>query len=329
MVVVVVVVVGGGVVLLFPAPVPYCFNSNIIFQMRFYTSQSFSVLMCANHLNAGQRNANVNGIKLSGLKKLSSTKSRKGHTILHFMIDRLFTKDPGLLDLGEDFPSLKQVCVLSSIVMKNDRTELENGLAKLTKTMEEAAMNGDDLFMEKFTDFKDRADVLTEALCDKFDSAMHSYDDACEYLAEDPKNMKHEDFFKLLKGFLDTFKATKKKADDTRKRNEAKQKKEAQKKKKEEAKKLRAAKKTKSPRAVKTKQTLEKESKSKTQLLMERRRRLSMTPSIITKTSTRKVLTGTPTHGVDLGAIDENSSEESEDSSSSDTGSSSSSDDDE
>ena len=179
--------------------------------MRFYTSQSFSVLMCANHLNAGQRNANVNGIKLSGLKKLSSTKSRKGHTILHFMIDRLFTKDPGLLDLGEDFPSLKQVCVLSSIVMKNDRTELENGLAKLTKTMEEAAMNGDDLFMEKFTDFKDRADVLTEALCDKFDSAMHSYDDACEYLAEDPKNMKHEDFFKLLKGFLDTFKATKKK----------------------------------------------------------------------------------------------------------------------
>ena len=278
--------------------------------------------MCANHLNAGQRNANVNGIKLSGLKKLSSTKSRKGHTILHFMIDRLFTKDPGLLDLGDDFPSLKQVCVLSSIVMKNDRTELENGLAKLTNTMEEAAMNGDDLFMEKFTDFKDRADVLTEALCDKFDSAMHSYDDACEYLAEDPENMKHEDFFKLLKGFLDTFQTTRKKADDTRKRNEAKQKKEAQKKKREEAKKLRAAKKTKSPRAVKTKQNLEKETKSKTQLLMERRRRLSMTPSVITKTSTRKVLTGTPTHGT----IDENSSEDS--SSSSDTGSSSSSSDD-
>jgi hypothetical protein len=242
--------------------------------------------MLANHLNAGQRNSNINGIKLSGLKKLTATKSSRGQTLLHFMIDKLYVKNPSLLELENEFPSLSKVCVLSSIVMKKDRENLEKGLADLTKTIEDAAMNGDDLFMDKFSDFKDRADVLTEALCEKFDSAISMYGDACEYLAEDPSKMSHEDFYKLLRDFIDMFKSQRKRAEDTRKRLEAKQKKEEAKKRREESKITRGA-------STKTEREIKNESKSKEDLLRDRRRRLSMTPSATRTTPKRRVLTGT------------------------------------
>ena len=249
--------------------------------------------MLANHLNAGQRNSNLNGIKLSGLSKLTATKSSKGQTLLHFMIDRLFTKDVSLLDLETDFPSLNQVCVLSSIVMKKDRSDIENGLRRLIQIMD-APEN--DVFRDTFDMEKDRFEVLTDALCEKFDSAIGLYSEACEYLAEDPSKMLHEDFFKLLKTFIDTFKSQRKRAEDVRKRNEAKQKKEEAKRKKDEAKRLRAlAASTRSPIPTKKKKMIDNDSnasKSRTEILMDRRKRLSLTPTI-TRTTTRTVLRGT------------------------------------
>ena len=266
--------------------------------------------MLANHLNAGQRNSNINGIKLSGLKKLTATKSSRGQTLLHFMIDKLYVKNPSLLELENEFPSLSKVCVLSSIVMKKDRENLEKGLADLTKTIEDAAMNGDDLFMDKFSDFKDRADVLTEALCEKFDSAISMYGDACEYLAEDPKKMSHEDYFKLLKGFITKFKVERTKAENYRERAAAQKKKEDAKKKKAEMQAARG-----SARAPNTKSKAKpKETKSSAEIMRERRKRMSVTTNIPKKQ--RAVLTGTKKGG------NSSSSSSGSDSSSSDSSSS-------
>ena len=68
--------------------------------------------MLANHLNSGSRSANMAGIRLSGLSKLSATKSAKGQTLLHFMIDKLHTKKVSLLAIEDDFPSLVEACKL-------------------------------------------------------------------------------------------------------------------------------------------------------------------------------------------------------------------------
>jgi hypothetical protein len=276
--------------------------------------------MLANHLNAGSRNANVNGIRLSGLSKLSATKSSKGQTLLHFMIDRLYTKDVTLLAIEDDFPTLVEACVLSSITMRSDRKILESGLSNLIITMEDADAEGNDVYMEKFSDFKDKAEVLTEALCDKFDTAITLYNEACEYLAEDPKKMAHEVFFKLLRSFIDNFKSQRKRAEDVRARNEAIKKKEEAKKKKAEAKALRS-------RGAPTKQkktssalSSANDSKSKTELLMERRKRMSITQDFTRKT-TRRVLTGKTAGNNALSTISGSSSSSgsSSDSSSSDS----------
>ena len=61
--------------------------------------KSCYILMLTNHLNQGGRNANISGIRLSGLGKICVTKSGKGQTLLHFMIDKLFVKSPTLLAL--------------------------------------------------------------------------------------------------------------------------------------------------------------------------------------------------------------------------------------
>ena len=269
-----------------------------------------SVLMLANHLNAGSRNANINGIRLSGLTKLSITKSSKNQTLLHFMIDKLFVKSPHIIAIEEDFPTLPEACVLSSTTMRSDRKVLELGLSKLIKTMEDADMNGDDMYIEKFADFKDKAEVLIEALCEKFDQAMALYGEACEYLAEDPKKMSHEDYFKLLKGFITKFKVERTKAENFRERAAAQKKKEDAKKKKAEMQAARG-----SARAPNTKSKAKpKETKSSAEIMRERRKRMSVTTNIPKKQ--RAVLTGTKKGG------NSSSSSSGSDSSSSDSSSS-------
>lgn len=267
--------------------------------------------MLANHLNSGSRSANMAGIRLSGLSKLSATKSAKGQTLLHFMIDKLHTKKVSLLAIEDDFPSLVEACVLSSTTMRQDKTNLKIGLEKLIRTMEDADMNGNDIYMEKFAGVKDRFEVLTEAVCDKYDQAQSLYGEACEYMAEDPTKMSHEDFFKLLRAFIDTFKSTRKRAEDVRVRNAKLKKKEEAKRRKEEAKAARGG--SRVP-PKKKKIISANDSKTKNELLMERRKRMSVTQDIVRSRPHRKVLRGKNASSSDSSSSDSSS----EDSSSSD-----------
>eukprot|EP00946_MAST-07B_sp_MAST-7B-sp1_P005125 g5125.t1 len=190
------------------------------------------ILMLTNHLNQGGRNANISGIRLSGLGKICVTKSGKGQTLLHFMIDKLYVKSPTLLALEDDFPSLVSASVLSSTTMRSDRTSIVDGLKKLVRAIEDAANNDDESYEMKFADFRDRAEVLVDALTEKYDEAMKLYKEACEYLAEDSTKLAFEEYFKLLRSFIDTFKNQRKRAEESREREQKKRKKEdAQKKK--------------------------------------------------------------------------------------------------
>jgi hypothetical protein len=273
-----------------------------------------SVLMLANHLNAGSRNANINGIRLSGLTKLSITKSSKNQTLLHFMIDKLFAKSPSIIEVEKDFPTLPEASVLSSTTMRSDRKALEIGLSKLIKTMEDADMNGDDMYMEKFADFKDKAEVLIEAFCEKFDQAIALYGEACEYLAEDPKKMSHEDYFKLLKGFISQFKVERAKAENFRERAAAAKKKEDAKKKKAAT--TRGSPKLSNPKGRAT-PSAPKETKSQAEILRERRKRMSVTTNV-TRSSSRKVLRGVSKEGDNTSSSSDSGSSSSDSSSSDD-----------
>lgn len=248
------------------------------------------VLMLTNHLNQGGRNANISGIRLSGLGKLCITKSAKGQTLLHFMIDKLFIKSPDLLMLEADFPSLAAASILSSTTMRSERDTISNGFKNLVLTMEDAADNEDDTYETKFSDFRDRAEVLVDALEEKYDEAMRVYKEACEYLAEDPIKLTFEAYFKLLRSFVDTFRGQRSHAEKLRERNAKRRLKEEAKKKKEEeeneAAQTSSASRTK---RVSTSNQLQLSgkmpgpAKSSTELLRERRKRMSTSTDTYSK----------------------------------------------
>ena len=117
-------------------------NGEVLASTRFPKIMNLT-LMLANHLNAGGRNANMQGIRLSGLQKLTMTKSSKGVSLLQFLIDRLHLKDPDVLELENDYPAINKAKVLSSITMNADMKQLKTGLDSMIKAIDGANSRGD------------------------------------------------------------------------------------------------------------------------------------------------------------------------------------------
>ena len=179
-------------------------------------------LMLANH-SAGGR---------TPICKAFVERSAKAHH--DKVIERLLTnfnktssEDPDVLELENDYPTINKAKVLRSITMNADMKQLKTGLDSMIKAIDGANSRGDYSFQDSLATFREKAEVQVELLASQFKSCFDQYGEACKYMAEDPKKVNSEDFYKLLASFINLFKVTREKAEKLRARRAAEAKRDA------------------------------------------------------------------------------------------------------
>jgi hypothetical protein len=168
------------------------------------------ILILANFLNKGGQHENLSGIKLSGLSRVTMTKSNKGINLLQFLVTKLDTKDPDLLLLKDDFVSIKDATLLSNSTMNTERKQLTAGIKQLKQAIESGNKRNDSVWEDELGAVVEKADMVIERLEDSLAEADKVFKDACKYLAEHPAPT-YENFFGMLRDFVDLFTLTSKK----------------------------------------------------------------------------------------------------------------------
>ena len=72
-------------------------SSNAVLESKRLPKVLEYILVLANYLNDGGNDENLAGIKLSGLSRITQTKSNSGVNLLEFLVTKLQTKNPDLL----------------------------------------------------------------------------------------------------------------------------------------------------------------------------------------------------------------------------------------
>ncbi|XP_078403362.1 protein diaphanous homolog 2 isoform X3 [Cetorhinus maximus] len=199
-------------------------------------SENFSkilelVLLVGNYMNAGSRNAQTFGFKISYLCKLKDTKSiDQKATLMHFLAEITEEKYPEILKFtdeishiesaSKDFDSCSMVSQVpflkaysvdmikvsdqnlkSSLdAMERQIQRLESDIKKFPETEDEH-----DKFVEKMSSFAKHAREQYEKLSNMYGNMMKLYKGLGEYFVFDPKVVSIDDFFTDLRNFRSMF----------------------------------------------------------------------------------------------------------------------------
>ena len=188
------------------------------------TSQRFVTLLqiilkVGNELNKGTAKVGA-GVRLGSLVKLAQTKSNQNVTLLDYLVANLLDKQPQVLEVAQDFPTLADAARVSLVTLNQDMAKARAGLATVQQALHDAQKAGDDKA------FEHQAAPFVDANNDKIakaDAALNdmlsAYQQLAKYVGENPATMQPEDLFAQLLAFLTTFARTAQKARETRDKN--------------------------------------------------------------------------------------------------------------
>ena len=182
-------------------------SSNAVLESKRLPKVLEYILVLANYLNDGGNDENLAGIKLSGLSRITQTKSNSGVNLLEFLVTKLQTKNPDLLLLKEDFQEIKSATTLSNATMNVERKQLQTGLKNLQNAISSGNKRNEHIWDEELGPFADKAEISIERVENTFREAEVRFKEACKYMAE-TKVPPFEIFFSMLLSFLDSFHAT-------------------------------------------------------------------------------------------------------------------------
>merc|ERR1712072_1528841 len=97
------------------------------------------------------------------------------------MIDR----EPDLLDIKDDFPSVPDACRISFEILQADANKLKGGmkmLGNLISTIEQDA--GDPSITAGVSKFAEEANTAHEVTRSKFENAVETYKKCCKFFGE-------------------------------------------------------------------------------------------------------------------------------------------------
>ncbi|KAL3878570.1 hypothetical protein ACJMK2_030907 [Sinanodonta woodiana] len=161
------------------------------------------ILHFVNVLNAGSRNAQSPGFKISFLSKLQHTKSKDGKTtLMHFLANIIEKKYPDLLNFYEELNHCDKAAQVSDDNLKKNITQMEKQLSQLETDLKAAGKSPDG---DKFGDFVTSATGQFEVLCAMYNKLDSLYKDLGKYFCFDPFKYTLDEFFGDIKTFKENF----------------------------------------------------------------------------------------------------------------------------
>ncbi|GMI13734.1 hypothetical protein TrLO_g2465 [Triparma laevis f. longispina] len=184
------------------------------------------ILKLGNELNKGTAKGAASGFKMSGLIKLTETKTNKGDTLLDYVVNSIV--DPAhdmreLLHVVNDFPhvnaaSRKSFGTLKAAVAKltNMNRMVENALNKI----EEEPQSGDYMGMVGLQEFFEDAKNKLATVDINYKNMTEGFKALCKYLGESDETAEPQALFGTLTQFVSSLRNAKTKIEDKMERRE-------------------------------------------------------------------------------------------------------------
>ncbi|XP_038630929.1 protein diaphanous homolog 2 isoform X2 [Scyliorhinus canicula] len=166
------------------------------------------VLLVGNYMNAGSRNAQTFGFKISYLCKLKDTKSiDQKATLMHFLAEITEEKYPDILKFTDEISHIDSASKVSDQNLKSSLDAMEKQIQRLENDINKFPEPEDehDKFVEKMSSFAKHAREQYEKLSNMYGNMMKLYKGLGEYFVFDPKVVSIDDFFTDLKNFRSMF----------------------------------------------------------------------------------------------------------------------------
>ncbi|XP_078067809.1 protein diaphanous homolog 2 isoform X5 [Mustelus asterias] len=166
------------------------------------------VLLVGNYMNAGSRNAQTFGFKISYLCKLKDTKSiDQKATLMHFLAEITEEKYPEILKFTDEVSHIENASKVSDQNLKSSLDAMERQIQRLENDIKKfpETKDGHDKFVEKMSSFAKHAREQYEKLSNMYGNMMKLYKGLGEYFVFDPKVVSIDDFFTDLRNFRSMF----------------------------------------------------------------------------------------------------------------------------
>mmetsp|Transcript_8554 Transcript_8554/g.10268 ORF Transcript_8554/g.10268 Transcript_8554/m.10268 type:complete len:297 (+) Transcript_8554:3-893(+) len=167
------------------------------------------VLKVGNELNAGTSKGEAQGVHLSALAALSTTKTNTKKTLLEYIVMKIEKKDPKLLDIKAGLPLLAEAAKVRLEAISTELKSLSHGLSSIESTVSSSnteSQHGD--HWEKLAPFLKEASEKVAALAEKKREADSAFNELCIYLGENPTVSTPDSVFQDLSGFVDAVDST-------------------------------------------------------------------------------------------------------------------------
>eukprot|EP00511_Aplanochytrium_stocchinoi_P000304 CAMPEP_0204823516 /NCGR_PEP_ID=MMETSP1346-20131115/1602_1 /ASSEMBLY_ACC=CAM_ASM_000771 /TAXON_ID=215587 /ORGANISM="Aplanochytrium stocchinoi, Strain GSBS06" /LENGTH=335 /DNA_ID=CAMNT_0051950191 /DNA_START=191 /DNA_END=1198 /DNA_ORIENTATION=- len=167
------------------------------------------VLKVGNELNAGTSKGGAQGVHISSLTKLTTTKSNTKKTLLEYIVEKVEQKDPSLLGIKKDLPLLAEAAKVNLKSLTADINKLRTGIKSMVATVKMANDAGNDhVFVEKLSPFLGRVSETIDSIDERNQEANLAFTELCVYLGEDPNATSPDSMFKELSMFVNLVDST-------------------------------------------------------------------------------------------------------------------------
>eukprot|EP01132_Coremiostelium_polycephalum_P002750 gene2750-3417_t len=165
----------------------------------------YIILKIGNYMNSGSARGNAEGFKLNFLVSLANTKSVDNKTtLLHFIAQLIYTKNPQLMISKDSIPSLEAAsrCLWKELLSQFET--LKQGLTNVQKEVDlQLKAFGNDEFTVKMKHFVNSKTSHIDGLQVYLKQVDETFNNTMKFYVED--NMQPEEFFSLINNFISLF----------------------------------------------------------------------------------------------------------------------------
>ena len=166
-----------------------------------------TMLGVGNKINAGTRKGDAAGIKMSSLLKMCTVKTNSGYTLLEYIVMKIESRFPDLLNLSSDFGKVELAKRIPTSNISEDIAKIRMGLTQTKNGMKQSSNAGDKSFEEVMGSFAAEAEATKVKLEKRIKSMEQSFKELCSFLGEaPPPKTKSDELFKTVSRFVELFK---------------------------------------------------------------------------------------------------------------------------
>ena len=181
------------------------------------------ILKLGNKLNEGTAKESAAGFKMSGLVKLTETKTNRGETLLDYVVTSMIENMKEMLEVVDDFPHVNGASRKSFGTLKAAMTKLQ-GMAKITdgalNKIQQEDESEDYIGMQGLLDFFTEAEERLTAIQEKYKEMELGFRALCKYLGEEGETAEPQQLFGTLTHFVGSLRSAKTKVEDKIERRE-------------------------------------------------------------------------------------------------------------